>query len=779
MAVKDYFEGLGTSVPSQEDLNRICSEALDKHQDLNRYRLFARRMFGNWIHVDDPPCSFSDSSELEPSARFSVVEKLFDYIGNREAQELFYEELRTRTTPGPLGCFFWEGLLICCAILLLVKLLFRSRNTEKTEIQMLFNQTNEILEDRLIEITEREEALQTTQFQMDAERMNLEATKRKVLNQEFRNKLKIEAERDELTILRTQVEDWSSEVQAQKREIKENQEYILSQKCQLEKEKQNLTILQEEMANDLKEISGQKLEFQNAKDKLMKEQETVEAHKQDLIIKEDKMRKKEKKLMDTERGLEAERQRIAEEKRTVDVRQQKLKEDEERLANKKSTLMAKIADLQQVRETLNEEKLNFKKQQQILAAEKQDLNEEKKKVRIEKETLVKEKEKLNKTMADLEQQKEKIRLEKLTATANGQNKERFDSTEKTLSNKLPKIQQRKVLVPTGLTNFGNSCYMNATLQVLMNVLQDYADQMTAKHWNSNSGTKGAVTKELCKLMKARENSQQNSAVGLKHTVENFNSVYKGYEQQDAHEFLLSMLNWLHEELNQGKESPNKTVRMDDLPNSATEQERAETYWKRCRKSDDSLITALFQGLKKMTKTCRRCKGKSVTFETFTANSLTFVDNVKPNSLNEMLAASFKDERLEDYRCEHCLSTGSVERGERLFKLPKFLVFHLNRFYFCPRRLNFARVDSPVDFPFDSFQITDSYGDGGRSVNRKYRLCGTVNHFGRIDSGHYTSLVRTANNTWYDCNDSRISAANHKNRLYKDSAYILIYKVDDI
>ena len=131
LAAKSYFEGFGTSVPSQEDMFQICSEALAKYQDFNKYRLFARKLFGDWIHVDDPPCSFSDSSELEPSARFSFVEKLFDYIGNREAQERFYEELRTRTTPGPLGCFFWQGLLICCTILLIVRLLLRSRRTHQ------------------------------------------------------------------------------------------------------------------------------------------------------------------------------------------------------------------------------------------------------------------------------------------------------------------------------------------------------------------------------------------------------------------------------------------------------------------------------------------------------------------------------------------------------------------------------------------------------------------------------------------------------------------------
>jgi ubiquitin carboxyl-terminal hydrolase 8 len=116
---------------------------------------------------------------------------------------------------------------------------------------------------------------------------------------------------------------------------------------------------------------------------------------------------------------------------------------------------------------------------------------------------------------------------------------------------------------TGLRNLGNSCYMNSIVQALSfnSFLTDYFLSTKFKkaiNPNNKFGSGGMVANEWFKLLYALWCGQysQLSPHPFKHVVGSLQRAYLGTQQQDAHEFLVFLLDALHEDLNQVSRSAN-------------------------------------------------------------------------------------------------------------------------------------------------------------------------------------------------------------------------------
>ena len=53
---------------------------------------------------------------------------------------------------------------------------------------------------------------------------------------------------------------------------------------------------------------------------------------------------------------------------------------------------------------------------------------------------------------------------------------------------------------------------------------------------------------------------------------------------------------------------------------------------------------------------------------------------------------------------------------------------------------------------------------------KYRLVGTVNHFGSLNQGHYFAEVRNHDGNWYEINDEVV---RNLSRVTNSSKYVYI------
>eukprot|EP00158_Paraphelidium_tribonemae_P004832 Partr_v1_DN26990_c0_g1_i2_m7172 putative ubiquitin carboxyl-terminal hydrolase len=346
----------------------------------------------------------------------------------------------------------------------------------------------------------------------------------------------------------------------------------------------------------------------------------------------------------------------------------------------------------------------------------------------------------------------------------------------------------RLLIPRGLVNRGNMCFMNAILQPLLHCGPFYQLfhelHLSIPHDLKNTTPLiDALILFISEFVEddGTDNDEENRQ-GLPYADsfipeyvydalnadERFKST-KG-RQQDAEEFLGFLLDGLHEELIKSIRTPVES------PSSPTSNEewmevgpRSKITVTRNLEVKESPITKIFGG--QLRSVLRRPGIKeSVTIEPFHSLPLD-ISHDDVNSVEDALKHLSHPETIEGWGAS---GTAPATKQILVEKLPPVLILHLKRFVFVDGTTQ--KLHKHMDYNLELEIPNEILAPNKRgSDHAKYCLFAAVYHHGKsATDGHYTCEVRRSNGEWMNFDDVLISRISIFEPPKDRSAYILFY-----
>eukprot|EP01061_Rhynchopus_euleeides_P023035 TRINITY_DN37559_c0_g1_i1.p1 TRINITY_DN37559_c0_g1~~TRINITY_DN37559_c0_g1_i1.p1 ORF type:complete len:447 (+),score=140.69 TRINITY_DN37559_c0_g1_i1:114-1454(+) len=360
------------------------------------------------------------------------------------------------------------------------------------------------------------------------------------------------------------------------------------------------------------------------------------------------------------------------------------------------------------------------------------------------------------------------------------------------------------LSPPGLTNLGNTCFMNAVLQCLLRTERfvesirradvgaatttSATTPMSYRSYDTprssaaapSAKSRGELTAAFKTLLNDATRSYGDSYASvapsaLKSAVGRWRSSFMGYGQQDAQEFLRFLLEGIHEEVKRNK-GPAVYEEMKDIDGEHP-ADTSQRWWAYHKRRDDSDVYDVFGGQLKSAVTCGTCGTEHLAFDPFLDLSIPVpVSRYRRFGLKDAILRFTDKEHLDGADKFHCRKCKEAKRSTKqlsVMRLPNVLVIHLKRF-----ERGFSKVSDEVEVPA-SLDMRDCLDKDAHHLREnsdtRYRLYGIVNHMGSLWGGHYTALAKDAKAAeWFLFDDSRVSASHSTPPIVSQQPYVLFY-----
>lgn len=322
----------------------------------------------------------------------------------------------------------------------------------------------------------------------------------------------------------------------------------------------------------------------------------------------------------------------------------------------------------------------------------------------------------------------------------------------------------------GLSNLGNTCFMNSIIQCInsnislakytihdkwkLDINREKVEHNLVEQWVLLSK---ALWKQNC-VVTPTSFHRCVQILALKNNYPQF----LGLGQNDSQEFLQFFLEQIHNGISKEVVMNINGKPENDLDKMAID---ALTTWKRFFNSDYSFIIDQYYGqLCSAISTPDDPDFKSNTYDPFSTVSLEIPENEGKVSLEDCLIHYTSSSEIE-YGQE--TDSKQYHRTIKFWSTPKNLIIFFKRFDNDNNKIN-TIIDFPHKLDISEFCIGYDIDDS------MYDLYAISNHGGGTGGGHYWASIKNMDNIWYRYDDRYVTKQD-ENTLVNDSVYCLFYR----
>jgi ubiquitin C-terminal hydrolase len=334
---------------------------------------------------------------------------------------------------------------------------------------------------------------------------------------------------------------------------------------------------------------------------------------------------------------------------------------------------------------------------------------------------------------------------------------------------------------SGLTNLGNTCFLNSTMQVLShtyelnNFLNTYTGKLNSKHkpdslllveWNI---LRFSLWKENRIISPDKFVNRVQQIAKIKGQ-----DMFTGFNQNDLPEFLIFLIDCFH---NAFSRKVRMSIEGEIKNNNDKIAVKCFDRIKQIYENDYSEIWKMFYGIQiSQLEYAETSQHISMVPEPIFIINLSIPANNKSPSLIDCFDLYIENELMDGDNSIYLEDIGKkvdARKSIMFWSLPDILVIDIKRFNSANRKNQIT-----IDFPLENLNLS-KYVIGYDKDSYIYDLYGVCNHSGSVMGGHYTSFVKNANGNWYHYNDTSVSKVSVPQDIITPKAYCFFYRKHSI
>ena len=270
----------------------------------------------------------------------------------------------------------------------------------------------------------------------------------------------------------------------------------------------------------------------------------------------------------------------------------------------------------------------------------------------------------------------------------------------------------------GLFNMGNTCYLNSALQCLSNtedLTKYFLKQYFKREINNGSslGSKGYISGEYYKLIDLMWNQSIRQFCPKEFRIKfcRKTQLFLNSEQQDSQEFLLAVLDNLHEDLN--RITNKKYMELKEKQKGESDEEASKRWWDYYKSRDNSIIMDLFQGQYKSTIKCTQCHNTSISYDTYLNLGLPIP--VKNNQSQIKFLTADQNYIELNYNINEDIKLKDIINKAIVYLNKKKYLEYLNNSKDNQKNLNEKNVEIPKKILYNNIEVIE-FGKGLKMTN---------------------------------------------------------------